>query len=157
MARAIANELASIPIEQIVSSPLSRAVQTAHPLAERLGLDIKEDPRLLELDFGVYEGRPKSELGLKLRKSHAFRPVPGGEALIDAWHRAGAFLRSLQPAGRDVAIIGHYWINRMIYGHYLCLDFDSACRSRAYRPNTGSVIELRSDGPSCAQTKASSS
>ncbi|WP_413719356.1 histidine phosphatase family protein [Silicimonas sp. MF1-12-2] len=149
MAEDIMRDLAPLSIERVVSSPLSRAMETARPLAEELGLDIETDPRLMEFDFGVYEGRTKKELGLKLRKAHAHDPVPGGEALIDVWRRAGEFLASLQPSSAHVAVVGHYWLNRMIFGHVSCMDFDTACRCRKYRPNTGSIIELRFRDPSC--------
>ena len=152
MGRSIMRHLAQHPIERIVSSPLSRALQTALPLADKLGLDIEQDPRLLEIDFGVYEGRAKKDLGLNLRKSHACKPIPGGEALIDVWLRAGDFLSSLRPTSGDVAVVGHYWLNRMIFGHISCMDFDTTCRTRDYRPQTGSIIELRfgeSEDASC--------
>lgn len=145
MAQDIMFELAPLAIERVYSSPLSRALETARPLAEALGLDIEPDPRLMEFDFGIYEGSAKKELGLKLRKAHAHEPVPEGEALIDVWQRAGDFLGSLQSTSGHVAVFGHYWLNRMIFGHVSCLDFDAACRTRIYRPVTGSIIELPTD------------
>ncbi len=145
MAQAIMRQLAQHPIDRIYSSPLSRAVNTARPLADRRELGIEQDPRLLEFDFGIYEGRAKKELGLKLRKAHAHTPIPGGEALIDVWKRAGDFLTSLKPICGDTAVIGHYWLNRMIFGRISGMDFETACRTRTYRPQTGSVIALHPD------------
>ena len=142
MARNIMRQLAQDPIDRIVSSPSSRAVDTARPLADRIGLEIEQDPRLFEIDFGDYEGLAKAKLGLKLRKSHAFEPIPGGEALIDVWTRAGDFLRTLQPNEGHIAVVGHFWLNRMIFGHMSHMNFDNACRSRSYRPETGSVVAL---------------
>lgn len=142
MAQDIMRQLAQHPIEHIYSSPLSRAVNTARPLADRLDLEIDQDPRLLEIDFGIYEGRAKKELGLKLRKAHGQTPISGGEALIEVWQRAGDFLTSLQPTRGDIAVVGHYWLNRMIFGQISGMDFKSACRTRSYRPQTGSVIAL---------------
>jgi probable phosphoglycerate mutase len=147
MAQDIGHDLASMPITRVMSSPLSRAIETARPLAEGLGLEIETDPRLFEIDFGVFEGQPKTDLGLKLRKAHAVQPIPDGEALLDVWHRAADFLQGLQPSGGQIAIVGHYWINRMLFGHVSGLDFEAACRSRAYRPKTGSVLQLRFRGP----------
>lgn len=146
MAQRLAEGLSSEPITQIAASPLARAIETARPLAKALGLDIRTDPRLLEFDFGAYEGRSKRELGLKLRKSHATQRVPGGEALIDVWERAGDFVDALADwQGRgsgNVAVVGHFWINRMIFGHIAGRGFDGACRSHEYRPQTGSRITL---------------
>ena len=144
MAERLAHVLSAEPIGRIISSPLSRALDTARPLAQVFGLDIRTDARLLEFDFGAYEGRPKRDLGLKLRKAHAHQNVPGGEALTDVWRRAGEFLEGVASEGEtgDVAVVGHYWINRMIFGRVSGLDFETACRSHRYRPRTGEIVSL---------------
>ena len=49
-ARAVARWLAREPIESIISSPSRRARETAHPLGERLGLEVEIDARLSEID-----------------------------------------------------------------------------------------------------------
>lgn len=57
-ADAAAAVLASIQPTAIRTSDLTRVRQTATPIAEQLGLDIKTDPRLRERAFGVYENQP---------------------------------------------------------------------------------------------------
>jgi len=47
----------------IVSSDLHRAVQTARPLAELLGLPVALDPRLRERSLGSWEGLTRDEVG----------------------------------------------------------------------------------------------
>lgn len=144
-AEAVARQLAARPIALVLTSPLSRTVDTARPLAERLGLAAIADPALLEFDFGDYEGRGKPALGLSLRKAHARDPVPGGESLFDVWNRAGEVLaRRATPdlSGAEIAVVGHFWINRMLYGRARGLDFETACRTREYRPGTGSVTTV---------------
>ena len=144
-ARAAADALAARPIGLILASPLSRARDTARPLAERLGLPVLVEPALTEFDFGAYEGRTKDEIGLKLRKAHLTEPIPGGEALIDVWRRAAAVLDRLRadtPGGTEAVAVGHFWINRLIHGHCLGRPFEAACRDRGYRPETGSVRTL---------------
>lgn len=46
----MADYLAGEPIERLYSSPLTRALQTAEPLAERLGLAVETDPGVAEFD-----------------------------------------------------------------------------------------------------------
>jgi len=143
-AEAVAEALAGQPVGMILSSPLSRAKDTARPLAERLGLPVLTEPSLTEIDFGALEGRDKSEVGLKLRKAHMVDPVPGGESLADVWHRAGAVAERVRrhmasDPSRDVVCVGHFWINRLVHGRCLGLSFDAACRDRGYRPETGSI------------------
>ena len=154
MAVRLADDLSARPIVRIVSSPLARCIDTARPLALAKGLEVETDARLLEFDFGVYEGLTKQELCLRLRKTHAYVPVPGGEALIDVWARAGEFLASLsprQPGG--IAVFGHFWVNRLIFGRVKGLDFQTACRLRDYRPQTGTVISLSLNSIKAGRTR----
>ncbi|GAC1380245.1 MAG: histidine phosphatase family protein [Ktedonobacteraceae bacterium] len=52
-AAALANFLAQASIQQVVSSPFTRAILSIEPLAKRLGLNIVIDPRLAERVLGV--------------------------------------------------------------------------------------------------------
>ena len=146
MSRQLVDGLGKAPIGAILSSPLRRAMDTAAPLARFRGLEVQTNPLLLEIDFGKLEGKPKADLGLVLRKTHARAPIPGGEALIDVWNRAERFLADLtehhDADAAEVVIVGHFWINRMLYGLINAMDFETTCRSRSYRPETGSVATL---------------
>ncbi|WP_050532722.1 histidine phosphatase family protein [Pseudaestuariivita atlantica] len=140
-AHEIADKLSTQPVSFILTSPLSRAVETAAPLACRHGLTPVATAALMEIDFGDYEGRDKSTLGLNLRKTHAETPIPGGEALRDVWNRAGEVARLLVARREEAgAVVGHFWINRLLWGRMNGLSFDAACKSRDYRPRTGSCI-----------------
>lgn len=145
-AQSLAADLAEQSITKIISSPLSRAMDTAKPLADARGLRTIQLPDLMEFDFGHFEGQSKAALALKLRKAHAERKVPGGESLRDAWVRAGRVQQRLASfAERQngvCVIIGHFWINRFVWGRLSGLEFNEACRSRDYRPKTGSIIQI---------------
>lgn len=54
--RRVPDALARFPVSRVVSSSQQRAIRTAQPLAERLGLEITTDDRLTEYDrdFGGY-------------------------------------------------------------------------------------------------------
>ncbi|MGV0763817.1 histidine phosphatase family protein [Mycolicibacterium sp. XJ647] len=51
-ARAVADALALLPVHTIASSGLQRALQTAGPTAERLGLTVNVEDDLAEFDMG---------------------------------------------------------------------------------------------------------
>ncbi|MDR2988150.1 MAG: histidine phosphatase family protein, partial [Nocardiopsaceae bacterium] len=55
MAKAAADFLAGRDVTVLRSSPLERAVQTAEPIAEQLGLTIEVDERLIE-PWNHFEG-----------------------------------------------------------------------------------------------------
>jgi broad specificity phosphatase PhoE len=60
--RQAAAMLARLAVDAIVSSDLRRAVQTAAPLAERLGLPVAVDSRLRERALGNWEGLTRHEV-----------------------------------------------------------------------------------------------
>jgi len=70
----------------VVSSPLLRAVQTA----EALGMPVMTDDRLVELDYGSFEGTPVAELPAATwatwQSDLDFTP-PGGESLAQLGRR----------------------------------------------------------------------
>ena len=55
-ARAAAEKLAGESIDYIYSSPYKRTMETATIVAEQLGLDVKTDKRLREVDVGTLSG-----------------------------------------------------------------------------------------------------
>jgi broad specificity phosphatase PhoE len=61
-ARDLAQRLSAEPIDAIYSSDAVRAVETAAIVAKRLNLDVREDPRLREVDFGEWEGLTRGEI-----------------------------------------------------------------------------------------------
>lgn len=61
-AAALATGLTGLPVEHVYSSPLARALSTAQAISEATGAPITTDERLIELDYGDWEGRPVAEL-----------------------------------------------------------------------------------------------
>jgi broad specificity phosphatase PhoE len=143
-AEQLALGLSGFPIGWVISSPLQRAVQTARPLAQQFGLSIEVEPALIEFDFGVLQDLPKAEQALSLRKHHARTPVEGGESLEGVWNRLSPFVASLQSRflRADVAIVGHYWSNRMLYGLLSGASFEQALCHNDYKPVNGEWVSL---------------
>ena len=61
-ARALAEELADVPLHAIYASDLSRARATAAAVAATHGLDVRLDSRLRERSFGSWEGLTREDL-----------------------------------------------------------------------------------------------
>lgn len=86
----LAQEVAPLGINSIVSSDLRRASETATALAERLHVPVEFRPGLREIHFGVWEGlsweeverQYPNEARLWLREFPA-RSAPSGEAYRD--------------------------------------------------------------------------
>lgn len=98
---------------RVIASPTQRCRLLADAVAERDGLSVEEDARLLELDFGTWEGQTWQKIGEAALNAWArdiWRYAPGGgEALCDLWTRVDAFLQELSDAAHaSVVIISHH-------------------------------------------------
>jgi glucosyl-3-phosphoglycerate phosphatase len=126
----------------VVSSPLRRAVNTAQPIAAAARVELRAEPRLVEMDFGravAIEGRrPK----LDVKGRHRYERLPGGECLHDVWLRLLPVANELTgrvEAGQSTAVVGHYRASQLLEAMLLGCSFDEACERATYRPRNGSV------------------
>jgi probable phosphoglycerate mutase len=133
---ALAERLAPIAFERIVSSPLGRARETAEAIAEVPGArsrpPVETDARLLEMDYGEWEGLTYDQIDerdAERRRRWEANPAdmrcPGGESGDDVAKRARAFVTDLldaddrlhdggTPADRPVLAVAHSTLNRVL-------------------------------------------
>lgn len=117
---------------RLVSSPLSRCMQTMAVLCETAGLDfarVERDARLKEVSTGDYSGRLKDEfppghLGGSGRQSWFFQ-CPGGESHDHMVARLTAWLQSL-AADDHVLAVSHGIAGKILRGLYAGWDPDLA-------------------------------
>ncbi len=117
-ARSTAEKLAAagVTFDALYASPLCRARQTAEISAARLGMEIRFDPRLMEIHQGAFEGKKYVHImtdfrtlfkNLSLPVVH--RRAPGGESVAEVSSRmaeaANEIVRA-HPGGR-VLIFAH--------------------------------------------------
>jgi len=101
------------------SSPLSRATATAEIMTDN---QVSIDDRLLEMDWGAWEGRTlkglRTELGQEMRENEDrgrdFRPI-GGESPNDVLHRIQPFLLEVGQGARDAAAVTHKGVIRAVF------------------------------------------
>ena len=111
---------ASVERERIAAvhvSDLTRAVQTAEPIARALGLPLRHDPSLRERHYGSFEGRTHEEIDRDepeaWRRWRARDPdfaLPGGGESLRSFHaRVEAALRVLvaRYPSRTVVAVAH--------------------------------------------------
>jgi broad specificity phosphatase PhoE len=103
----LAAALAGEPVTAIVASPLLRARQTAEAIADACELPVAVDDRLIEIDWGAWEGRSTGTLAqsdvdrLKADRGTA----PEGESLDSLSQRVESFCTEhLDGAGLVVAV-----------------------------------------------------
>ena len=109
-----------LPVHRIISSPMLRAVQTAQPAAEMLGLEIETDVRLVEQDYGIYEGVDRQDPRfLANKRQFAFR-YPGGEGMMDVACRVYSLLDELKENGKseNALLVCHGGVCRLIRTYF---------------------------------------
>lgn len=102
---------------RVYASPLKRAVETARLL--RLKPPILE-PRLMEMDYGEWEGATWAELqarfgdalAARARRGLEFRP-DGGESPADLRARLASWLEEIRDLSRDSVAVSHKGVIRM--------------------------------------------
>ena len=103
-AEQLAEQLAAVPIDRIISSPFARATQSIAPLADRLGLPIATDKRLAER---VLVAGDLSEwlAALKSGFDDLDRSFPGGESSRAAMERALQVVSEVMALPVNVTVV----------------------------------------------------
>jgi broad specificity phosphatase PhoE len=97
----------------IVSSPLRRAVQTAEPVAQRVGLEVETDRCLVDRDYGPWTGISRKSV---IDRWGSVDDAPGVEPKASVRDRAVAGLTGLahQHPGGTVLVVSHDAVNRQV-------------------------------------------
>ena len=122
MADAVANWSKDLSLGAIHASPLERAQQTARPIAESHGIEIKTDDRLIEA-ANIFEGKPFGVGDGVLRRPTTWRHLwnpwrpSWGEPYTEQVARMKAAVESARVAakGKDALVVSHQlpiWILR---------------------------------------------
>ncbi len=160
-ADALARWAASAELTRVLSSDLSRAVETARLSANAVGVPLEVDPRLREVDFGSAEGLTSSDMErdfpaerAAFERAPASAPLPGGEAGRAAVDRAGAVLVELAASGSTALVVAHTTLGRLLLCHLLGLPLDSYRRVFPRVGNgTVTTFELPADAASVADLR----
>ena len=75
-AKEIARSLKDIKIDVFLCSPLCRARQTADAISSETGIGYKIDDRLIEQDFGRFEGVDRSDREYQAAKREYLSDIP---------------------------------------------------------------------------------
>ena len=133
-AEAIASRLANEPCDELISSDLGRAHETARRIAARNGKSIVLDARLRERAFGVGEGMGYAELDRtypgSFIRTGAVDPdlrVPGGESRRQFHARVCDALEDIatKHAGRNLIVVAHGGVLSSLYRHIHGIGLES--------------------------------
>jgi alpha-ribazole phosphatase len=94
-AEGVKNRMPKVFFDRVFTSPSMRCMKLANYCSYP---DATRDARLMELDFGAWEGRRWDDLGRDVwRDDWIDTPPPGGESLRQMYTRVAAFLDELPP------------------------------------------------------------
>lgn len=133
-ARAAKEKLGDVKFDAVYASPLDRAIETAQTIS---GVDRSEiiiDERIIETDFGKYEQKPYSTMGLPMNLywvlPEVFPAPETVESTDEMIARVRAFFEDLEKKNyNNVLIACHGGIIRVIRGY-----LEGAKKGYVWRP-----------------------
>jgi probable phosphoglycerate mutase len=150
----LARRLHDTPFSLVMSSPLSRALETSRLAGH--GQEVTTDPDLREWNYGDLEGLTSDEIRRSMPGWTIWLgPVPGGESAAEVGVRADRVIARALTAGGDVAIFAHGHLLRVLAARWLGLaaedgalfELGTATLSRLGWERERRVIELWNEPP----------
>lgn len=106
-------------IDEILYSPLSRAADTAKEIARQTGVPAREEPRLMEQNFGKWESTPRDGAEFKKAKESFVSSFEGGESMLRVSQRIYNLLDDLKKEPDKVyLLVAHNGISRVIQSYF---------------------------------------
>jgi probable phosphoglycerate mutase len=159
-----------LPVAAVYASPLERTRETAAPIAEALGHDVRVDEGLVELDIGEWTGmelkaaikRPEWATVQRYPSGFTF---PGGESFLAMQARVLAALDRMRAAhpGQAVVAVSHADPIRAVVAHAMGSHLDmfqrvvvSPCSLTAIVFGAGgpTVLTVNATGPAAVLVPA---
>lgn len=150
-ARRLAERLAGVRIDRVVSSPAVRAADTASIIAGDRPVEL--DGRLIELDYGAWEGLTVEEIEARFpgereryEEDPATHEIGGGESGTEVAARLAPLIEELVSwaEGRDgrstCLVVGHSSVNRVLLA--ACLGVPLGDYRRRFRQDWANLTVL---------------
>ena len=119
-AQELAKLVAEAKVDMILTSPLVRAMDTGKIVSEYCNIPMMVDNRLIEQNYGIYEGVDrKNEEFLANKRNFAYR-YPNGESMMQVAYRIYGLLEDIKEkySGKDVLLISHGGVCRIIETYF---------------------------------------
>lgn len=116
----LAVNLKSAGIDMIIASPMERAYSTARIIGNELGLSVSTDERLIEQNYGIYEGCDRKNPDFLANKRNFTYRYPGGESMMDVAVRTYGLMNEIRDkySDKNVLIVCHGGVSRVINTYF---------------------------------------
>lgn len=125
-AKEIAQKIKELNIDLIISSPMKRTIQTSKVISDICNLQYITDDRLMEQDYGIYEGCSRMDSNFLNNKKQFAYKYPNGESMMQVACRVYNLINELNEKynNKNILIITHGGICRIIdtYFHDMTND-----------------------------------
>ncbi|MBN2108396.1 MAG: histidine phosphatase family protein [Deltaproteobacteria bacterium] len=129
----LARRLSMEKIDVLLSSDLMRTVESAWIIGAAIGLEPAAEPAFREIHLGQWEGLTREEITERFTQEFDLRSadiagyrIQGGESFADLRDRVIPRLTACldEHQGRNVLLVAHGGVNRIILCHALGLDLN---------------------------------
>ncbi|MGQ2375389.1 histidine phosphatase family protein [Companilactobacillus zhachilii] len=120
----LANNMDINEFDEVYTSPLKRAKETAEILNNGVH-EIKEDNRLQEINYGIWDGQPSAEIRDKYPDAfdenlftlpNYIKYAKDGESFAHVYKRVNDFIKEMATKGdKKILIVCHGFISRAFY------------------------------------------
>lgn len=146
----VARAFRGVEVERILTSDLSRSLETARLISEMVSVPLETKRELRERGFGVHEGKPYELIRTTLDREatenghdpfeHRFLE---GESLKDVWDRISPVVEDLHADRRKTVVVSHGGVLGLMLARLICAGPGSA---RSFRFANASITELSRRG-----------
>ena len=107
-----------IQADEILSSPLSRATDTARHLSELTGIPMRVEGRLIEQSFGRFESTPRNGEEFYLAKQQFLSRYDGGESMLQVAQRIYNLIDEIKADDKTYILVAHNGIARVVHSYF---------------------------------------
>lgn len=108
-----------ITIDEILSSPLSRACDTAREISTITKIPWRIEPRLKEQNFGKWEGTPRNGKAFACAKKEFINSYEGGESMLKMAQRIYNLIDDIKTKpDKTFLLVAHNGISRIIESYF---------------------------------------
>lgn len=153
-ANELREQLKDMVFDAVFSSPLQRAADTARIVS---GREPVRDERLIEIDFGLWEGKTRGDFAAEdpetwanwERDPEQHRAGKTGESGAEVLARVGSFFKELAPG--NYLVVAHNGVNRLFLAQQLGMPLrnyrklvqeNSRITRLSISPKEGFVLEM---------------
>ena len=113
-----------IHADEILSSPLIRAADTARHISEITRIPMRIEPRLIEQNFGKYESTARNGAEFHEAKKHCASRYDGGESMLQLAQRIYNLLDDIKKESdkKIYILVAHNGIARIVESYFRDMD-----------------------------------